>query len=53
MPVRPSVQWLTVLLAGLSWPFLYAVKLGQVGPLLFLLFARRLAVARSGRAARA
>ena len=39
MPVRPSVKWLTVLLAGLSWPFLYAVKLGQVGPLLFLLFA--------------
>ena len=24
---------------GLSWPFLYAVKLGQVGPILFLLFA--------------
>jgi alpha-1,2-mannosyltransferase len=39
MPVRRWVQWLTVLLAGLSWPFLYAVKLGQVGPLLFLLFA--------------
>ena len=28
-----------MLLAGFSWPFLYAVKLGQVGPLLFLLFA--------------
>ena len=27
------------LLAGLSWPFLFAIKLGQVGPLLFLLFA--------------
>ena len=24
---------------GLSWPFVYAVKLGQVGPILFLLFA--------------
>ena len=24
---------------GCSWPFLYSVKLGQVGPLLFLLFA--------------
>ena len=24
---------------GLSWPFLYALKLGQVGPILFLLFA--------------
>ena len=39
MPVRRSVRWLTVLLAGLSWPFVYAIKLGQVGPLLFLLFA--------------
>ena len=24
---------------GVSWPFLYSIKLGQVGPLLFLLFA--------------
>ena len=24
---------------ALSWPFLYAIKLGQVGPILFLLFA--------------
>ena len=33
------MRWWIVLLAGLSWPFAYAVKLGQVGPLLFLLFA--------------
>jgi alpha-1,2-mannosyltransferase len=39
LPVSAQVRWLTVLLAGLSWPFLYATKLGQVGPLLFLLFA--------------
>ncbi len=39
MPVRPWVRWTIVLLAGLSWPFVYAVKLGQVGPVLFLLFA--------------
>jgi glycosyl transferase family 87 len=39
MPVSPAVRWTTVLLAGLSWPFLYALKLGQVGPILFLLFA--------------
>ncbi len=39
MPVAPTVRWLTVLLAGLSWPLAYAFKLGQVGPLLFLLFA--------------
>jgi hypothetical protein len=39
MPVSTTVRWWTVLLAGLSWPFAYAVKLGQVGPLLFLCFA--------------
>ena len=36
---RATVRWWIVLLAGLSWPFVYAIKLGQVGPLLFLLFA--------------
>lgn len=39
LPVSRSVRWWTLLLAGLSFPFVYAVKLGQVGPLLFLLFA--------------
>jgi hypothetical protein len=39
MPVRPVVRWGTLLLAGLSWPVAYALKLGQVGPLLMLLFA--------------
>ena len=39
LPVRREVRWLTVLLAGLSWPLLYSIKLGQVGPLLFLGFA--------------
>ncbi len=39
MPVAMRTRWLVVLLAGLSWPFLYNVKLGQVGPLLFLVFA--------------
>jgi alpha-1,2-mannosyltransferase len=39
MPVSATVRWTTVLLAGLSWPFLYALKLGQIGPILFLLFA--------------
>jgi alpha-1,2-mannosyltransferase len=38
-PVSRGVRWSVVLLAGLSFPFVYAVKLGQVGPLLFLLFA--------------
>ena len=39
LPVSRQVRWLTILLAGLSWPFAYAIKLGQVGPILFLCFA--------------
>lgn len=39
LPVRAGVRWTTLLLAGLSWPVAYALKLGQVGPLLLLLFA--------------
>jgi hypothetical protein len=36
LPVSRPVRWWILLLAGLSFPFVYAVKLGQVGPLLFL-----------------
>jgi len=39
LPVRPGIRWAIVLLAALSLPFLYSVKLGQVGPLLYLCFA--------------
>ncbi len=39
MPVSRTVRWTTLLLAGLSWPVAYALKLGQVGPILLLLFA--------------
>ena len=39
LPVRRDVRWLIVLLGGLSWPLAYSLKLGQVGPILFLLFA--------------
>lgn len=39
LPVSRAVRWWIVLLAGLSWLFAYSVKLGQVGPILFLLFA--------------
>ena len=38
MPVRPAIRWSVLLLAGLSFPFVYATKLGQVGSLLYLLF---------------
>lgn len=36
LPVARWIAWTLVLVAGLSWPVLYAVKLGQVGPLLLL-----------------
>ena len=39
LPVRPGVRYSIVLLAAVSFPFLYALKLGQVGPLLYLAFA--------------
>jgi hypothetical protein len=37
LPVRPTLRWIILLLAGLSWPVAYTVKLGQVTPFLFLL----------------
>jgi hypothetical protein len=39
IPVRREIRWLTLLVFGLSWPFVYSLKLGQVGPLLVLSFA--------------
>lgn len=39
LPTSRGVRWWVLLLAGWSFPFVYAVKLGQVGPVLFALFA--------------
>ena len=39
MPTSRTVRWWILLLAGWSFPFVYAVKLGQVGPILFGLLA--------------
>jgi hypothetical protein len=39
LPVSTRVRWAIVLLGGLSWPLVYAIKLGQVGPILLLTFA--------------
>jgi Glycosyltransferase family 87 len=39
LPVSSRVRWVVLLLAALSWPLVYAIKLGQVGPMLLLLFA--------------
>jgi hypothetical protein len=39
MPVSGRVRLVVGLLAAVSWPLVYAIKLGQVGPVLLLLFA--------------
>lgn len=39
LPTSRTVRWWILLLAGLSFPFVYGVKLGQVGPILFGLLA--------------
>jgi hypothetical protein len=39
LPVDARTRWLVLLLAGLSWPVVYAIKLGQAGPLVLLAFA--------------
>jgi hypothetical protein len=39
LPVDVRTRWLVLLLAGLSWPVAYAIKLGQAGPLVLLAFA--------------
>ncbi len=37
-PVSKRTRLIVALLAALSWPLVYAIKLGQVGPVLLLLF---------------
>lgn len=39
MPVRREIRWAMVLAGGVSWPFIYGVRIGQVGPILLLVFA--------------
>jgi hypothetical protein len=39
LPVERNVRWLILIVAAVDWPLLYAVKLGQVEPILFLGFA--------------
>ena len=38
MPVSSRVRFAVLLLAAFSWPLVFAIKLGQVGPILLLLF---------------
>jgi alpha-1,2-mannosyltransferase len=39
LPLTLRVRLIVLLLAALSWPLVYAIKLGQVGPLILLTFA--------------
>jgi alpha-1,2-mannosyltransferase len=39
LPVSRPTQVVLLLLAALSWPLVYSIKLGQVGPIVVLLFA--------------
>ncbi|MEW5991519.1 MAG: glycosyltransferase family 87 protein [Chloroflexota bacterium] len=39
LPVSATIRWVILLLGGLSWPLVYAIKLGQVGPILLFTFA--------------
>ncbi len=39
LPVDTRTRWLILLLGGISWPLVYAIKLGQVGPILLVTFA--------------
>jgi len=38
LPVDKGTRWLVLLLGGISWPLVYAIKLGQVGPILLVTF---------------
>ncbi|MBI3745954.1 MAG: DUF2029 domain-containing protein [Chloroflexi bacterium] len=38
LPVDTRTRWLVLLLGGISWPLVYAIKLGQVGPILLVTF---------------
>lgn len=39
MPVRPEIKLAVFMLGAVSWPFIFGVRIGQVAPILMLLFA--------------
>jgi alpha-1,2-mannosyltransferase len=39
LPVRPTTRVLILLLGAIGWPLIYGVRIGQVAPILYLLFA--------------
>ena len=39
IPVRPVARWTILLLGAIGWPLIFGVRIGQVTPLLYLVFA--------------
>jgi hypothetical protein len=39
LPVRPSTRWTILLLGAIGWPLIFGVRIGQVTPFLYLVFA--------------
>jgi alpha-1,2-mannosyltransferase len=39
LPVRREIRWAIVLFGATSWPFIFGVRIGQVAPILYLIFA--------------
>ena len=39
LPVRRETRWLVLLLGAIGWPLIFGVRIGQVAPILYLVFA--------------
>jgi hypothetical protein len=39
LPVRVATRWMVLLLGAIGWPLIFGVRIGQVAPILYLIFA--------------
>jgi alpha-1,2-mannosyltransferase len=39
LPVRGATRWLVLLLGAVGWPLIFSIRIGQVTPVLYLVFA--------------
>lgn len=39
LPLRLTTRWTVLLLGAIGWPLIYGVRIGQVAPILYLIFA--------------
>lgn len=39
LPLRVQTRWLVLVLGAIGWPLIFGVRIGQVGPILYLVFA--------------